>query len=155
MRKQEYNRYYVSRWKLRNPDKQREYTVNRKARFNHYLSTKNGYAAHKAGALNTRAKRQGIKGKVNKNDVLNVLKNNKCANCNEETSLEIDHKLPLFMGGKNNRNNLILLCTNCHKIKTKIERQNKAYQSTIPTWVVNLHNISTEVEQLSFNFNSI
>lgn len=48
----------------------------------------------------------------------------KCAKCGKETDkLAIDHILPVCIGGDNSPENLQLLCTECHKIKTDYERK--------------------------------
>lgn len=40
---------------------------------------------------------------------------------------EIDHRVPLHLGGSNAASNLALLCSRCHKHKTRTERiQNEA-----------------------------
>ena len=38
------------------------------------------------------------------------------------SSLELDHIIPLHRGGSNESDNLQLLCTDCHKVKTYIEQ---------------------------------
>ena len=44
----------------------------------------------------------------------------KCQICNQklDETYEIDHIIPLFKGGSNDRENLQALCPNCHKKKT-------------------------------------
>lgn len=41
------------------------------------------------------------------------------------TNLELDHRLPLSEGGNNELSNLWLLCVDCHKKKTSIERSGR------------------------------
>lgn len=41
------------------------------------------------------------------------------------TNLEVDHMLPLSKGGSNEYDNLWLLCRECHKDKTALERSGK------------------------------
>jgi 5-methylcytosine-specific restriction endonuclease McrA len=65
-----------------------------------------------AGFLSSRAT---IKGQI-------ILKNgSKCNVCKIEfvaSHLSIDHIVPIFMGGTNNKKNLQLLCEKCHRLKT-------------------------------------
>ena len=45
-----------------------------------------------------------------------------CFNCKNEfnkCNLEVEHKIPVCLGGKDNLENLSILCKKCHKIKTK------------------------------------
>lgn len=44
----------------------------------------------------------------------------KCLHCHNmlDATYEIDHKLPLYKGGTNDRSNLQALCRNCHGNKT-------------------------------------
>ena len=39
-----------------------------------------------------------------------------------EHACQVDHVQPLFKGGSNDRNNLQILCANCHAAKTLEER---------------------------------
>ena len=39
----------------------------------------------------------------------------KCSGCGSKESLEIDHILPLALGGDNSLDNLTLLCFSCHR----------------------------------------
>ena len=53
----------------------------------------------------------------------------KCGNCNNEldASFEVHHKVPLYMGGDNDSNNLVALCRNCHgkeTVKDKVSGEN-------------------------------
>lgn len=43
-----------------------------------------------------------------------------CKHCNSmlNASYEVDHVIPLWRGGSNNRTNLVALCRNCHGQKT-------------------------------------
>ncbi|MBW2970661.1 HNH endonuclease [Candidatus Woesearchaeota archaeon] len=57
-----------------------------------------------------------------------VLKRDKyrCSICNQrfrKTQLDVDHIVPINMGGKPfEKNNLRTLCKECHKKKTKLDR---------------------------------
>lgn len=48
----------------------------------------------------------------------------RCAVCEEVVSenYEVDHVVPLFLGGSNDRENLQLLCPECHRSKTARDR---------------------------------
>ncbi len=50
----------------------------------------------------------------------------KCGSCNQtlDYTYEIDHHIPLFIGGSNEISNLIALCRNCHGKKTLLENNN-------------------------------
>jgi 5-methylcytosine-specific restriction endonuclease McrA len=53
----------------------------------------------------------------------------KCVDCGSKEALDIDHALPLALGGSNDQSNLVLRCREvCHKLKTKsdVERIAKA-----------------------------
>lgn len=45
----------------------------------------------------------------------------KCSICGNESSLTIDHIIPIFEGGTNSLENLRLLCIDCHNKKNKDE----------------------------------
>ena len=49
-----------------------------------------------------------------------------CGYCGQvlKASFEVDHVIPLFKGGTNQRNNLLAVCRNCHGEKTLFERLN-------------------------------
>jgi len=49
----------------------------------------------------------------------------KRANC-EETATDVDHILPLWVGGTNDDSNLEGLCPGCHKRKTSAEAKARA-----------------------------
>lgn len=54
----------------------------------------------------------------------------KCAKCtrkiNEGLKGEVDHIIPLIVGGGHRESNLQLLCVACHKGKTKLDQKVKA-----------------------------
>jgi len=51
----------------------------------------------------------------------------KCSVCGSTSSLEIDHKIPSWNGGKNEIENLQILCLKCHREKTREEFQNNKW----------------------------
>ncbi len=54
------------------------------------------------------------------------LKSNCCDRCGfvpeHPCQLDLDHVLPKSRGGRNDRSNLQTLCSNCHRLKTFLER---------------------------------
>lgn len=42
--------------------------------------------------------------------------------CGRMQRLELDHIIPLSQGGENTLSNLEILCQDCHRIKTRLER---------------------------------
>ena len=49
----------------------------------------------------------------------------RCDSCNTLLSadFEIDHRVPLFLGGTNDMSNLTAKCRACHKMKSSLEQQ--------------------------------
>jgi len=45
----------------------------------------------------------------------------KCSKCNAEQELEVDHIIPLRHSGLNDLKNMQVLCSKCHKEKTRVE----------------------------------
>lgn len=41
----------------------------------------------------------------------------KCLNCGRSSDIQVDHIVPVFDGGKNDDDNLQVLCKTCHKVK--------------------------------------
>ena len=46
-----------------------------------------------------------------------LLRQGRCENCSSIYALEIDHRIPKALGGKNLRENLRLLCRQCNQRK--------------------------------------
>lgn len=46
-----------------------------------------------------------------------------CAFCGDTKALEEHHMIPLFMGGTNDNENLVFLCSSCHKRVTRYQRR--------------------------------
>ena len=86
------------------------------ARTRAYQQTPAGRAAWKAGCLNTRAKRQGAAGRVSGADILALPAH--CP-CGATHALEVDHVVPLRNGGRNDADNVQVLCRQCHRAKTR------------------------------------
>jgi len=53
-----------------------------------------------------------------------ILKNQegRCAECNDESRLEFDHKVPLSAGSTSSFDNLQAMCIACHRLKSEAER---------------------------------
>jgi len=49
----------------------------------------------------------------------------KCNKCGNIESIEVDHIIPISIGGENKVSNIQLLCNICHKEKTSIENKNR------------------------------
>ncbi len=45
-----------------------------------------------------------------------------CAACHERPSTEVDHQVPLHLGGIDGQPNLQALCGPCHQVKTSAEQ---------------------------------
>jgi len=45
--------------------------------------------------------------------------NFKCVNCGNTTNLQVDHIIPLCCGGKENEDNMQILCRSCNQRKPK------------------------------------
>lgn len=48
-----------------------------------------------------------------------------CVKCGATDRLQVDHIVPLILGGDNDLNNLQTLCTDCHATKTSLEKNGK------------------------------
>ena len=49
-----------------------------------------------------------------------------CQICFVEPSTEVDHRVPHFDGGSDRIDNLVAICSLCHKYKTRLEERNRA-----------------------------
>lgn len=88
-------RAMLARWKAENPEKDREYHMNRRAR-------------KKSGG-----------GRVTAKDIVAVVARQKgrCAACGCRDKLEMDHIMPLALGGSNEKTNIQGLCRPCNMSK--------------------------------------
>ena len=61
-----------------------------------------------------------------------------CNNCNDDLdeTLEIDHVIPLFLGGTNDLDNLAALCPKCHRKKSNQERENARLNREAQKWKI-------------------
>lgn len=96
-----------------------------------YQETFFGTLARRAGVANTGAKLRGLSGRITAGDLVNAwAKQNgfdamavPCALCSLAVSeWHIDHATPVCKGGKHEAANIQLLCHECHKAKTRAER---------------------------------
>jgi len=46
-----------------------------------------------------------------------------CVDCGRVYDLEIDHQIPLHLGGQEIDSNMVTRCKRCHKIKTDLEEK--------------------------------
>ena len=73
--------------------------------------------------------------------------NKKCNHCNKDlkkTEMQIDHIVPLVVGGSNDIDNLQILCRPCHFSKTKSELDSDQYVKQSPT----LSSFNTKVNDI-------
>ena len=110
--KTEKDKEYNKKWRLNNKD------CIRKARLKW---NKNNPEKCKIQKKNEKAKRRGAEGSFNKNDIEQILKQqkHKCAVCKccIKTKFHVDHIKPIARGGSNDRKNLQILCPPCNMKK--------------------------------------
>lgn len=117
-------------------DKQNEeYFEKEKIRALEYCKEPFGYLTKRAGAVNNGVKARGVNvgpgNRINGGNLLNLIKKQggnplvcNCAMCTVQIEdWEIDHIFPIKDGGSNTKDNLQILCKDCHKIKTDHERK--------------------------------
>lgn len=51
----------------------------------------------------------------NLKDLVKKRDNYKCVICNHDQNLEVHHKIPRRLGGLNDADNLVTLCSACHR----------------------------------------
>ena len=56
-----------------------------------------------------------IRNSLNKREI--IRSEGKCRKCNSRHELTVDHILPIHLGGTNDRDNLQVLCKQCHTKK--------------------------------------
>ena len=76
---------------------------------------------YKCASANTKAKKLGLNGRINKFDIFYHLDLQKghCFYCDSLLTIhyEIDHKLPFSRGGDNTRENIVISCKRCNRSK--------------------------------------
>lgn len=124
IRHKEYTAVRKTLWRKR---KGKSYASVRNEKTKKYQQTLYGKLSLKAGSINTQAGNRKAVGRISGNDILELwIKQNNvnceqciCAICKENTNNWcFDHIIPICNGGKNNIENIQILCENCHKIKT-------------------------------------
>lgn len=80
------------------------------------------------GEINGRTAAQGSTWDLLRKDVLRRDKY-KCTNCGRVSSLTVDHKVPLSLGGTNILSNLTTLCKDCHEHKDQRKIFDKAFDA--------------------------
>lgn len=102
-------------WALKNPNKI-------KAIRDRFRKTEHGIITGRVDVRNRRARLRNAEGKHSVQDIqeIMVLQRCKCANCAASLKLgyHIDHRVPISRGGRNDRNNLELLCPTCNVKKS-------------------------------------
>ena len=84
--------------------------------------------------------------------------NKKCNCCNKEVDIKevhIDHIKPLYKGGKNDDENLQVLCVECHLEKTQLDMNNNEWvkiSDTKSTYNSQLHKIINDSSSSVFSF---
>lgn len=56
-----------------------------------------------------------------------------CAFCGGKSNLEEHHMIPLFLGGTNDDENLVYLCSNCHKSVTRYQSKLRVMMNDDPS----------------------
>ncbi len=116
------------RWLI---SKGRDYADQQNVVVKNYQETAIGKFALRAGATNNSAKARGVHGKVTGGNILQLwmeqngfcFDNVVCAICGKHVNKwQIDHIIPLTRGGKHVIENLQLICIECHKKKTREDR---------------------------------
>ena len=79
----------------------------------------------------------------NKNFNRNILSKgfHYCVNCGETNKrlLTIDHIVPLSAGGDNSKDNIQILCHDCHRVRTNHYRQQRLTQTTADGKIVSIN----------------
>lgn len=105
---------YREKWVANNPDKHREVQRN---------YTANNPETVQANVRKRRARLRNSTGSHTANDIADILKRQRyqCAECGvsvrKRSDRQVDHIMPLKLGGSNNSSNLQVLCNTCNKVK--------------------------------------
>ena len=110
----------------------RAYADMKNEKMKEYQKTFLGYLALSAGRVNTGAKTRGVQAKITANDLHEIwMRQNGlsgscgCASCGREIKQgewHVDHIVPLMKNGIHHPSNLQIICEDCHKVKTRGER---------------------------------
>lgn len=72
----------------------------------------------RAQAMNYRAKKYGVKGRVTPIQLRKIWDDNRvCANCGSDKNLTFDHIIPFYKQGTNTPDNIQILCSRCNMEK--------------------------------------
>jgi hypothetical protein len=107
----EKNKIRSQEWRKKNPDYQKEYLKKYAIKNKERLSVI---------ARNYKARKKKADGKHTKEDVAQIIKNQKglCFWCNQKLDkIHMDHYIPLKKGGSNNAQNLVASCPKCNQSK--------------------------------------
>jgi 5-methylcytosine-specific restriction endonuclease McrA len=118
-KKLESNRKYKERNKEKTLEYNREYRKNNpEVAHEYYLKTKERDHERRAACVrNRRARRNYIEGKITSSEWIDLKEKygNKCLCCGRtDVKLELDHVIPLAIGGEHNINNAQPLCRSCN-----------------------------------------
>lgn len=120
---------YNKEWYQKNPEKAKEAARNQRIKFRERIreTIKNWRAANPErvalGRIASRITRRGREanngGKFTTRDVENLYarQNGECAACSATDSLNVDHYMPIKLGGSSDPSNLQLLCYPCNRSK--------------------------------------
>lgn len=103
------------KWALKNPEKHKALSIRWKK-----ANPERARELARAGTATRRAKVAAVGGRYSADDVLSLRtrQRGKCATCGQKhAKMEVDHILPIYLGGKNNPANLQLLCRPCNRSK--------------------------------------
>ncbi|WP_221953106.1 HNH endonuclease [Rhizobium laguerreae] len=119
----------AGKWKLENPEKMEECRKKwREANPEKHRDSQREWALRnpekvQANIRSRRARKRGAEGHHTEADIEAILvrQKYKCAECGtsvkRRTSRQVDHIMPLKLGGSNWPSNLQILCTTCNKVK--------------------------------------
>lgn len=110
----------------------------------------------------------------NKLKKIKLIENKECIICRSRENLEVDHVIPVVLGGSDSLENLQVLCHDCHKKKTSselkyrssrkrsasnvsvvnIDKHNNQGKITIPSFILSMKNLS-KGDILEWRFNDL
>ena len=133
--------------------KGRAYADARNEKTKAYQATFVGRMALRAGRLNKAAKARGVYGLISGGDLVDLWARQngidlnaavRCATCGAVTpDWHADHIVPIKDGGAHEASNLQLLCEECHKVKTRKDRDAYPEQASL----FDTHNAQVERTQ--------
>ena len=129
-------------WNARYPEERRQLEANRdkeKKRSSYRIWIINNPEAKRANDHNYRARKVNAEGKMTAEIIESVFVayGRRCLKCGSADNLQIDHVVPLMLGGSNLFNNLQPLCKSCNSAKRA--RNCNDYRPDIMSQPINLH----------------